>query len=151
CLRRAFDLLKRHYGVEHSLASLLQKDDPKVYEMLSRADSVGVFQEESRAQMSMLPRLKPECFCDLVLEVSLVRPGPNQADVVHPHLRRRDGSDKVKHPPSDPTHGPADELENVPRRTLGGPLFQEQAMQTAITAAKFSPDEADGLRRAMAT
>jgi error-prone DNA polymerase len=119
--------------------------------MLSRADSIGVFQVESRAQMSMLPRLKPQCFYDLVIEVAIVRPGPIQGDMVHPYLRRRDGIDKEHYPSPSPAHGPADELKEVLKRTLGVPLFQEQAMQIAITAAKFTPDEADGLRRAMAT
>ena len=119
--------------------------------MLSRADSVGVFQVESRAQMSMLPRLKPQCFYDLVIEVAIVRPGPIQGDMVHPYLRRRDGIEKAHYPSPVPEHGPANELEEVLKRTLGVPLFQEQAMQIAITAAKFTPDEADGLRRAMAT
>jgi error-prone DNA polymerase len=150
CLRRGLDLLQLHYGKSYSLATLPQ-DDPAVYEMLSRADSVGVFQVESRAQMSMLPRLKPRCFYDLVIEVAIVRPGPIQGDMVHPYLRRRDGIDPEHYPSPDPAHGPADELENVLKRTLGVPLFQEQAMQIAITAAKFTPDEADGLRRAMAT
>jgi error-prone DNA polymerase len=150
CLRRGLDLLQQHYGKTYSLATLPQ-DDPAVYEMLSRADSVGVFQVESRAQMSMLPRLKPKCFYDLVIEVAIVRPGPIQGDMVHPYLRRRDGIEKEHYPSPDPAHGPADELKDVLQRTLGVPLFQEQAMQIAITAAKFTPDEADGLRRAMAT
>jgi error-prone DNA polymerase len=150
CLRRGLDLLQQRYGKSYSLATLPQ-DDPAVYEMLSRADSVGVFQVESRAQMSMLPRLKPRCFYDLVIEVAIVRPGPIQGDMVHPYLRRRDRIDPEHYPSPDPAHGPADELENVLKRTLGVPLFQEQAMQIAITAAKFTPDEADGLRRAMAT
>jgi error-prone DNA polymerase len=150
CLRRGLDLLAQHYGKAHALATLPQ-DDPAVYEMLSRADSVGVFQVESRAQMSMLPRLKPRCFYDLVIEVAIVRPGPIQGDMVHPYLRRRDGIDQEHYPSPDPAHGPADELEDVLKRTLGVPLFQEQAMQIAIAAAKFTPDEADGLRRAMAT
>jgi error-prone DNA polymerase len=150
CLRRGLDLLQQHYGKSYSLATLPQ-DDPAVYEMLSRADSVGVFQVESRAQMSMLPRLKPRCFYDLVIEVAIVRPGPIQGDMVHPYLRRRDGIDQEHYPSPDPAHGPANELEDVLKRTLGVPLFQEQAMQIAITAAKFTPDEADGLRRAMAT
>jgi error-prone DNA polymerase len=150
CLRRGLDLLQQHYGRSYSLATLPQ-DDPAVYEMLSRADSVGVFQVESRAQMSMLPRLKPRCFYDLVIEVAIVRPGPIQGDMVHPYLRRRDGIDLEHYPSPDPAHGPANELEDVLIRTLGVPLFQEQAMQIAITAAKFTPDEADGLRRAMAT
>jgi error-prone DNA polymerase len=150
CLRRGLDLLKDHYGVEYSLATLPQEDDA-VYQMLSRADSVGVFQVESRAQMSMLPRLKPKCFYDLVIEVAIVRPGPIQGDMVHPYLRRRDGIEKEHYPSPAPAHGPPDELKDVLKRTLGVPLFQEQAMQIAITAAKFTPDEADGLRRAMAT
>jgi error-prone DNA polymerase len=157
CLRRGLDLLKTHYRIDHSLASILLAETDKgedarqVYEMLSRADSVGVFQVESRAQMSMLPRLKPEKFYDLVIEVAIVRPGPIQGDMVHPYLRRRDKIDPVYYPSPDPAHGPADELEKVLSRTLGVPLFQEQAMQIAIDAAKFTPDEADGLRRAMAT
>ncbi len=150
CLRRGLDLLKTHYGLDYSLATLPQ-DDPAVYQMLSRADSVGVFQVESRAQMSMLPRLKPQCFYDLVIEVAIVRPGPIQGDMVHPYLRRRDGIEQEYYPSPSPAHGPPDELKNVLKRTLGVPLFQEQAMQIAITAAKFTPDEADGLRRAMAT
>jgi error-prone DNA polymerase len=150
CVRRGLDLLRQHYGKDYALATLPQ-DDPAVYEMLSRADSVGVFQVESRAQMSMLPRLKPQCFYDLVIEVAIVRPGPIQGDMVHPYLRRRDGIDQEHYPSPAPEHGPADELKEVLKRTLGVPLFQEQAMQIAITAAKFTPDEADGLRRAMAT
>jgi error-prone DNA polymerase len=150
CLRRGLDLLKEHYGKNYSLA-MLPQDDRAVYDMLSRADSVGVFQVESRAQMSMLPRLKPRCFYDLVIEVAIVRPGPIQGDMVHPYLRRRDGIDTEHYPSPAPEHGPADELEEVLKRTLGVPLFQEQAMQIAISAAKFTPDEADGLRRAMAT
>ena len=150
CLRRGLDLLKEHYGQDYSLATLPQ-DDAAVYDMLSRADSVGVFQVESRAQMSMLPRLKPRCFYDLVIEVAIVRPGPIQGDMVHPYLRRRDGIEKENYPSPSPRHGPKNELEEVLKRTLGIPLFQEQAMQIAITAAKFTPDEADGLRRAMAT
>jgi error-prone DNA polymerase len=150
CLRRGLDLLHKHYGKNYSLATLPQDDDV-VYDMLSRADSVGVFQVESRAQMSMLPRLKPRCFYDLVIEVAIVRPGPIQGDMVHPYLRRRDGIDQEFYPSPAPAHGPADELKEVLKRTLGVPLFQEQAMQIAISAAKFTPDEADGLRRAMAT
>jgi error-prone DNA polymerase len=150
CLRRGLDLLKNHYGAEYSLSTLPQDDDA-VYQMLSRADSVGVFQVESRAQMSMLPRLKPKCFYDLIIEVAIVRPGPIQGDMVHPYLRRRDGIEKEYYPSPSPAYGPPDELKDVLKRTLGVPLFQEQAMQIAITAAKFTPDEADGLRRAMAT
>ncbi|HMG81014.1 MAG TPA: error-prone DNA polymerase, partial [Xanthobacteraceae bacterium] len=154
CLRRGLDLLKAHYGRDFSLASIPKDgtaDAPEVYAMLSRADSIGVFQVESRAQMSMLPRLKPRCFYDLVIEVAIVRPGPIQGDMVHPYLRRRDRIDPEHYPSPDPAQGRADELENVLKRTLGVPLFQEQAMQIAIDAAKFTPDEADGLRRAMAT
>ena len=155
CLRRGLELLQLHYGKDYALATIpqdeKQEEVQKVYEMLSRADSVGVFQVESRAQMSMLPRLKPEKFYDLVIEVAIVRPGPIQGDMVHPYLRRRDGIEKTQYPSPDPAHGPANELEEVLKRTLGVPLFQEQAMQIAITAAKFTPDEADGLRRAMAT
>jgi error-prone DNA polymerase len=150
CLKRALDLLKAHYGHDYALATLPQ-NDRAVYDMLSRADSIGVFQVESRAQMSMLPRLKPQCFYDLVIEVAIVRPGPIQGDMVHPYLRRRDRIDPEHYPSPDPAQGPADELKNVLKRTLGVPLFQEQAMQIAIDAAKFTPDEADGLRRAMAT
>ena len=154
CLKRGLDLLKAHYGKDYSLASIPKDgtaDAPAVYDMLSRADSIGVFQVESRAQMSMLPRLKPQKFYDLVIEVAIVRPGPIQGDMVHPYLRRRDGIDPEHYPSPAPGEGPADELKNVLKRTLGVPLFQEQAMQIAIDAAKFSPDEADGLRRAMAT
>ena len=150
CLRRSLDLIRQHYGEDFSLATIPQ-DDAATYDMLCNADSVGVFQVESRAQMSMLPRLKPRCFYDLVIEVAIVRPGPIQGDMVHPYLRRRDEIDPVHYPSPDPAHGPADELESVLSRTLGVPLFQEQAMQIAITAAHFTPDEADGLRRAMAT
>jgi error-prone DNA polymerase len=150
CLKHALDLLKAHYGHDYALATLPQ-GDRAVYDMLSRADSIGVFQVESRAQMSMLPRLKPRSFYDLVIEVAIVRPGPIQGDMVHPYLRRRDKIDPEHYPSPDPAQGPADELENVLKRTLGVPLFQEQAMQIAIDAAKFTPDEADGLRRAMAT
>ncbi len=126
-------------------------EDPAVYDMLCRADSVGVFQVESRAQMSMLPRLKPREFYDLVIEVAIVRPGPIQGDMVHPYLRRREGIEAVDFPAPSPEHGPPDELRAVLGKTLGVPLFQEQAMRLAIDAAKFTPEEANGLRRAMAT
>jgi error-prone DNA polymerase len=129
----------------------IPEDDPAVYAMLSRADSVGVFQVESRAQMSMLPRMKPTEFYDLVIEVAIVRPGPIQGDMVHPYLRRREGRESVAYPSPAPEHGPADELQAVLGKTLGVPLFQEQAMRLAIEAAKFTPEEANGLRRAMAT
>ena len=154
CIRRGFDLLKMHYPREQacSLAAIPQ-DDKAVYDMLSRADSVGVFQVESRAQMSMLPRLKPEKFYDLVIEVAIVRPGPIQGNMVHPYLTRRDNLKNgiaPDYPSPAPPHD-KDELKEVLKRTLGVPLFQEQAMQIAITAAHFTPAEADGLRRAMAT
>ena len=151
CIKRALILLKTHHNQHFPTLADLPQDDPAVYEMLSRADSIGVFQVESRAQMSMLPRLKPREFYDLVIEVAIVRPGPIQGDMVHPYLRRRDGIDEAHYPSPSPEFGPANELEEVLKRTLGVPLFQEQAMQIAITAAEFSPDEADGLRRAMAT
>jgi error-prone DNA polymerase len=142
CIAKSFDLLRRHCGKTYDLATLPQ-EDPAVYEMLGRADSIGVFQVESRAQMAMLPRLKPKKFYDLVIEVAIVRPGPIQGDMVHPYLRRRDGSEPVSYP--------SRELEEVLGKTLGVPLFQEQAMRIAIVAAGFTPSEADRLRRAMAT
>ncbi len=150
CIRRAFDFMDKHYGGSPSLATI-PAEDPAVYRMLHRADSVGVFQVESRAQMSMLPRLKPSKLYDLVIEVAIVRPGPIQGDMVHPYLRRRDGIEKVVYPAPSPEHGPPDELERVLGKTLGVPLFQEQAMKIAIVAAGFTPGEADKLRRAMAT
>ena len=150
CIRKAFELLARHKGLPLTLASVPQ-DDPAVYDMLCRADTVGVFQIESRAQMNMLPRLKPRRFYDLVIEVAIVRPGPIQGDMVHPYLRRRDGLEEVVYPAPAPEHGPPDELRRVLEKTLGVPLFQEQAMRLAMEAAKFTPDEADALRRAMAT
>src|SRR4051794_472195 len=150
CLRRAFDLLRRHHRLEHDLASL-PRDCRATYAMLRRADSLGVFQVESRAQMNMLPRLRPECFYDLVIEVAIVRPGPIQGDMVHPYLRRKQGEEPVRYPSPAPEHGPADELERVLGKTLGVPLFQEQAMRLAIVAAGFTPGEADQLRRAMTT
>lgn len=143
CIRKAFDLAKQHYGVELTLAGINKKDDPRVYDMICAADTLGVFQIESRAQMSMLPRLKPKCFYDLVIEVAIVRPGPIQGDMVHPYLRRRNGQDPIEYP--------SKELEEILGRTLGVPLFQEQAMEIAIVAAGFTPAEADGLRRSMAT
>jgi len=142
CMRKAFDLLDRHYGRGLTLASVPQ-DDPEVYDMLCRADSLGVFQVESRAQMSMLPRLRPKKFYDLVIEVAIVRPGPIQGDMVHPYLRRRTGEEPVTYP--------SKALEEVLKKTLGVPLFQEQAMKIAIVGAGFSPEDADRLRRAMAT
>src|SRR5881227_162576 len=118
---------------------------------LEDADAIGVFQVESRAQMNMLPRLAPRKFYDLVIEVAIVRPGPIQGDMVHPYLRRRSGREPVDYPSPSPEHGPPDELRSVLGKTLGVPLFQEQAMKLAIVAAGFSPGEANGLRRAMAT
>jgi error-prone DNA polymerase len=150
CIRKAFALLKEHYGMDLALGTV-PREDPKVYDMLCRADSIGVFQVESRAQMNMLPRLKPRCFYDLVIEVAIVRPGPIQGDMVHPYLRRRSGEEKVAFPSPHPDHGPPDELHQVLGKTMGVPLFQEQAMRLAMVAAKFSGDEANELRRAMAT
>ena len=141
CIRRAFDLLAQHYGRNLTLADV-PAEDRAVYEMLGRADSIGVFQVESRAQMSMLPRLKPQNFYDLVIEVAIVRPGPIQGDMVHPYLRRREGREKVEYPSAA--------LKEVLLKTLGVPLFQEQAMRIAMVGAGFSGAEADRLRRAMA-
>ncbi len=142
CLRKGFELLKTHYGETFDLATI-PADDPKVYDMLCKADSIGVFQVESRAQMSFLPRMKPRTFYDLVIEVAIVRPGPIQGDMVHPYIRRRNGEEPVNYV--------SQELEDVLSRTLGVPLFQEQAMKIAEVAAGFTPSEADRLRRAMAT
>jgi error-prone DNA polymerase len=142
CLRRAFALLAEHKGERVGLADL-QDDDPIVYAMIQKADTLGVFQIESRAQMSMLPRMKPKEFYDLVIEVAIVRPGPIQGDMVHPYLRRREGKEVAEYPKP--------ELEAVLKKTLGVPLFQEQAMKVAIVGAGFTPAEADALRRAMAT
>ncbi|MET4066346.1 error-prone DNA polymerase [Bradyrhizobium sp. S3.2.6] len=150
CIRKCFDLIDRHKGERWVLATVPQ-DDPKVYDMLCAGESLGVFQVESRAQMNMLPRLKPRTFYDLVIEVAIVRPGPIQGDMVHPYLRRRNGLEKVIYPSPSPEHGPADELYKVLHKTKGVPLFQEQAMRIAIEAAKFTSEEANGLRRSMAT
>ncbi|PPQ19303.1 error-prone DNA polymerase [Bradyrhizobium sp. AC87j1] len=150
CIRKCFDLIDQHKGERFVLASVPQ-DDPKVYDMLCDGESLGVFQVESRAQMNMLPRLKPRTFYDLVIEVAIVRPGPIQGDMVHPYLRRRNGLEKVTYPSPSPEHGPADELYKVLHKTKGVPLFQEQAMRIAIEAAKFTSEEANGLRRSMAT
>ena len=150
CIRRAFDLMAVHSGVKMDLATI-PREDPAVYDMLCAADAIGVFQVESRAQMNMLPRLRPRVFYDLVIEVAIVRPGPIQGDMVHPYLRRRGGQEKVDYPAPSPQHGPPDELLQVLAKTMGVPLFQEQAMKLAIVAAKFTPEEANGLRRAMAT
>jgi error-prone DNA polymerase len=150
CLRRAFDLLHQHARLDLDLASL-PPDCADTYAMLRRADSIGVFQVESRAQMNMLPRLKPESFYDLVIQVAIVRPGPIQGDMVHPYLRRRQKLEKASYPSPDPRHGDRDELKKVLEKTLGVPLFQEQAMRIAMVAADFTAEEADQLRRAMAT
>ena len=150
CIRKAFDLLKDHEGVEIGLADVPQ-GDKATYDMLCRGDSIGVFQVESRAQINMLPRLRPREFYDLVIQVAIVRPGPIQGNMVHPYLRRRAGLEAVDFPSPAPEHGPADELVAVLGKTKGVPLFQEQAMQLAMTAAKFTDVEANQLRRAMAT
>ena len=143
CLRKGFDLIcARHYGRDTTWPPS-RPSDPAVYDMLCEADSIGVFQVESRAQMSMLPRLKPRDFYDLVIEVAIVRPGPIQGDMVHPYLRRRNGEEPVDYPSA--------ELAQVLGKTLGVPLFQEQAMKIAIVAAGFTPRRPTRLRRAMAT
>ncbi|HYX45332.1 MAG TPA: error-prone DNA polymerase [Sphingomicrobium sp.] len=150
CIRKCFDLVEQHHGERCELATIPQ-DVPEVYDMLCRGDSLGVFQVESRAQMNMLPRLKPRCFYDLVIEVAIVRPGPIQGDMVHPYLKRRSGKEPVVFPCPNPEHGPHDELEKILGRTLGVPIFQEQAMKIALDAARFSAEEANQLRKAMAT
>jgi error-prone DNA polymerase len=150
CIRKCFDLVEQHHGERWELATI-PHDVPEVYDMLCRGDSLGVFQVESRAQMNMLPRLKPRCFYDLVIEVAIVRPGPIQGDMVHPYLKRRSGKEPETFPCPSPEHGPPDELEKILGRTLGVPIFQEQAMKIAIDAAKFSSEEANQLRKAMAT
>ena len=142
CMRRAFDLLAEHKGQRLDLATI-PAEDPATYAMIRKADTLGTFQIESRAQMSMLPRLKPRTFYDIVIQVAIVRPGPIQGDMVHPYLRRREGLEKVEYP--------TPELRRVLEKTLGVPLFQEQAMQVAIVCAGFTPSEADALRRSMAT
>ena len=147
CIRKAFDLVQAHEN--KTLALNMQAVDPAVYEMLQKADAIGVFQVESRAQMSMLPRMKPKNLYDLVIEVAIVRPGPIQGGMVHPYMRRRAGEEPVDYP--SPKDGDPNELHGVLNKTLGIPLFQEQAMKLAMVAAKFSPSEANGLRRAMAT
>ncbi len=142
CIRKAFALIEEHCGVRYTLENVPQ-EDPATYEMIQRGDTVGVFQIESRAQMAMLPRLRPATFYDLVIEVAIVRPGPIQGDMVHPYLRRRQGREAVEYP--------SEELRQVLHKTLGVPLFQEQVMRIAIVAAGFTPAEADQLRRAMAS
>ena len=140
-IRRSFELIRSFYGREYTMASL-PAEDPAVYDMICEADTVGVFQIESRAQMAMLPRLRPRCYYDLVIEVAIVRPGPIQGDMVHPYLRRRNGEDPIAYP--------SPEIARVLERTLGVPIFQEQVMQIAMVAAGFTAGEADHLRRAMA-
>ncbi|HEX8621434.1 MAG TPA: error-prone DNA polymerase [Allosphingosinicella sp.] len=144
CMRRAFDLLREHKGIDMALWDpILQEEDPAVFAMIQKADTIGTFQIESRAQMSMLPRMKPRTFYDIVIQVAIVRPGPIQGDMVHPYLRRREGKEKVDYP--------SEALRAVLEKTLGVPLFQEQAMNVAIVGAGFTPEEADRLRRSMAT
>ena len=150
CIRKSFELIEQWYGLNYSLATV-PREAKGVYDMLCRADSVGVFQVESRAQMNMLPRLKPRCFYDLVIEVAIVRPGPIQGDMVHPYLRRRDGIEPEEYPSPHPDFGAPDELRQVLGRTKGVPLFQEQAMKLAMVAAEFTPGEMNELRKAMAT
>ncbi len=142
CMKRGLDLLSDHKGIHLDLATI-PAEDPRTYAMIRKADTLGTFQIESRAQMSMLPRLKPRTFYDLVVQVAIVRPGPIQGDMVHPYLRRREGL--------EPVHYPKPELEKVLGKTLGVPLFQEQAMRVAIECAGFTPGEADMLRKSMAT
>ncbi len=142
CMKRGFDLLADHKGIHLDLATI-PAEDPRTYAMIRKADTLGTFQIESRAQMSMLPRLKPRTFYDLVIQVAIVRPGPIQGDMVHPYLRRREGL--------EPVHYPTPELEKVLGKTLGVPLFQEQAMRVAIECAGFTPGQADQLRKSMAT
>ncbi|AXT27887.1 DNA polymerase III subunit alpha [Ruegeria sp. AD91A] len=142
CIRKAFDLIGQHHQTSYTLATL-PPEDPAVYDMLCKADSVGVFQVESRAQMNFLPRMRPRNFYDLVIEVAIIRPGPIQGDMVHPYIRRRNGEEEVSFP--------SDELGEVLGKTLGVPLFQEQAMQIAIVGAGFTPEQADRLRRSLAT
>ena len=153
CIRKAFDLIHAHAPSGHEpklLLGTVPQEDPLVYDMLCDADAIGVFQVESRAQMNMLPRLKPKEFYDLVVEVAIVRPGPIQGGMVHPYLKRRANPSLIKFPSPHPDHGPSDELYELLKKTMGVPLFQEQAMRLAIVAAKFSPEEANGLRRSMA-
>jgi error-prone DNA polymerase len=142
CIRKGFDLLEKHHHARYTLATL-PKEDPATYDMLCKADSLGVFQVESRAQMNFLPRMRPRSFYDLVIQVAIIRPGPIQGDMVHPYLRRRNGQEVVTFP--------SDALGKVLGKTLGVPLFQEQAMQIAIIGAGFTPTEADRLRRSLAT
>jgi error-prone DNA polymerase len=150
CIRKCFDLIEQHHGERWELDTV-PREDPAVYKMLCRGDSIGVFQVESRAQMNMLPRLKPREFYDLVIQVAIVRPGPIQGDMVHPYLKRRGGKEAVIFPSPAPDKGPPDELERILKRTMGVPIFQEQAMKIALDAAEFTSNEANQLRKAMAT
>ena len=150
CIRKCLDLLGAHHGRELTLATV-PREDPETYAMLRKGDSLGVFQVESRAQMNMLPRLRPREFYDLVIQVAIVRPGPIQGDMVHPYLKRRRGEERVEIPAPAPEYGPPDELSSILARTLGVPIFQEQAMKIALDAAKFSGAEANRLRKSMAT
>ena len=150
CIRKSFDLLNRHGFGEHSLEVDIAADDDAVYDMLCAGDSIGVFQVESRAQINMLPRLRPRTLYDLTIQVAIVRPGPIEGDMVHPYLRRRSGIERVDYPSPAPPHNP-NELRELLGGTYGVPLFQEQAMKLAIVAADFTPSEANQLRRAMAT
>ena len=150
CIRKSFDLMRDHGLGDHTLEVDLDANDPAVYDMLCKGDSIGVFQVESRAQINMLPRLKPRKLYDLTVQVAIVRPGPIQGDMVHPYLRRRSGIEKVEFPSPKPPHDP-NELRTLLGETYGVPLFQEQAMKLAIVAADFTPSEANQLRRAMAT
>ncbi|MGR3650641.1 MAG: error-prone DNA polymerase [Roseovarius sp.] len=155
CIAKCFDLIEAHHGQRFELATIpvedeLPDDQRPTYDMLCRGDSLGVFQVESRAQMAMLPKLRPRCFYDLVIEVAIVRPGPIQGDMVHPYLRRRIGVEDVEYPTPGPEH-PQNELKSILKRTLGVPIFQEQAMKIAMDAAQFSATESNELRRAMTT
>ncbi|HEY8382441.1 MAG TPA: error-prone DNA polymerase [Microvirga sp.] len=150
CIRKSLDLMREHEGIDWALHDI-PREQPDVYDMLCRGDSIGVFQVESRAQINMLPRMKPREFYDLVIQVAIVRPGPIQGDMVHPYMRRRAGIEEVTYPSPAPEQGDADELYKVLSRTKGVPLFQEQAMQLAMVAARFTDVEANQLRRAMAT
>jgi error-prone DNA polymerase len=149
CIRKSFELLRLHGLGDHDLQNV-PLEDPATYAMLQKGDSIGTFQVESRAQINMLPRMKPKCLYDIVIQVAIVRPGPIQGGMVHPYLRRRNGEEVVDYPSPAPPHDPG-ELRDVLEKTLGVPLFQEQAMKLAIVAANFTPAQADGLRRAMAT
>jgi error-prone DNA polymerase len=150
CIRKAFDLMRDHGLGDHTLEIDLDSSDREVYAMLGRGESIGVFQVESRAQINMLPRLKPKNLYDLTVQVAIVRPGPIEGNMVHPYLRRRSGDEPVNYPSPKPPHD-QNELKGILGQTYGVPLFQEQAMKLAITAAGFTPSEANQLRRAMAT